>query len=48
MKKHCLVPQNGPESLGPEKTTKNNKFPKTYFEPIGIGGWLPISSSIIE
>jgi hypothetical protein len=42
MKKHFLGPQNGPESLGTEKTAKNSKLRENCFEPIGIGGWPPI------
>jgi hypothetical protein len=37
-----LGPQNGPEV----KTAKNSKLPKlseNYFEPVGKGGWPPIS-----
>jgi hypothetical protein len=45
-KKNHLGPQNGPRSLGPEKTTKNSKLPKTYFEPVGIGGFPSISTWI--
>jgi hypothetical protein len=48
-KKRCLGPQNGPESLGPEKTAKNSKLPKlpeNCFEPVGKGGWPPISTWI--
>jgi hypothetical protein len=44
MKKHHLGPQNGPESLGTEKTAKNSKLPTNCFEPVGIGGWPPIST----
>jgi hypothetical protein len=39
MKKCCLGPQNGLESLEPEKTAKNSKLPKNCFGPVGIGGW---------
>ena len=37
--------QNGPEV----KTAKNSKLPKlleNYFEPVGRGGWPPISTWI--
>jgi hypothetical protein len=33
------------------KTTKNSKlpkFPENYFEPVGKGGWPPISTWIIH
>jgi hypothetical protein len=46
VKKRCLGPQNGPRSLGPQKTAKNSKLPKNCFEPVGIGGWPPISTWI--
>jgi hypothetical protein len=42
-----LGPQNGPEV----KTTKNSKLPKmseNCFEPVGKGGWPPISIWIIQ
>jgi hypothetical protein len=48
-KKHCLGPQNGPESSGPGKTAKNSKLsklPEICFEPVGKGGWPPISTWI--
>jgi hypothetical protein len=42
-----LGPQNGPEV----KTAKNSKLPKLLencFEPVGKGGWPPISTWIKE
>jgi hypothetical protein len=42
LEKIHLGPQNGPEV----KTAKNSKLPKlseNYFEPVGKGGWPPIS-----
>jgi hypothetical protein len=48
-KKRRLGPQNGPGSLGPKKTAKNSKLPKlpeNCFEPVGKGGWPPISTWI--
>jgi hypothetical protein len=48
MKKHRLGPQNGPRSLGTEKTAKNSKLPTNYFEPVGIGGWLETISRVHE
>jgi hypothetical protein len=43
VKKRRLGPQNGPRSSG-KKTAKNSKLPKNCFEPVGKGGWPPISS----
>jgi hypothetical protein len=45
-KKIHLCPQNGPRSLGTEKTAKNRKLLEDCFEPVGIGGWPPISTWI--
>jgi hypothetical protein len=33
-KKHRLGPQNGPESLEPEKLSKNCQDGKLFFEPM--------------
>jgi hypothetical protein len=49
-KKHHLGPQNGSESFKTQKIAKNSKLPKlseNYFEPVGKGGWQPISTWII-
>jgi hypothetical protein len=46
-KKRCLGPQNGPESLGPEKLEKIAKM-KIVCEPVGRGGWPLISTWIKE
>jgi hypothetical protein len=45
-KKLHLGPQNGPRSLGTEKLLKIVSCQKTCFEPVGIGGWPPISTWI--
>jgi hypothetical protein len=44
--KKKLGSQNGPKSLGIEKNAKNSKLPENCFEPVGIGGWPPISTWI--
>jgi hypothetical protein len=43
-----LGPQNGPEKLKPAKNSKLPKLPENCFEPVGKGGWPPISTWIIE
>jgi hypothetical protein len=46
-KKHHLGPQNGSGSFRTRKTAKNSKLPKlpeNCFEPVGKGGWPPIST----
>jgi hypothetical protein len=48
-KKHRLGPQNGFGSFRTRKTAKNSKLPKlpeNCFEPVGKGGWPPISTWI--
>jgi hypothetical protein len=50
-KKHRLGPQNNSESFTTRKTVKNSKLPKlpkNCFEPIGKGGWSPISTWITQ
>jgi hypothetical protein len=37
-------PSKWPWKFRTQKTAKNSKFPKNYFEPVGIGGWPPRSS----
>jgi hypothetical protein len=47
--KRRLGPQNNSRSSGPEKTAKNSKLSKlleSCFEPVGKGGWPPISTWI--
>jgi hypothetical protein len=41
--KMSFRPSNWPQNL---KTTKNSKLPENCFEPIGKGGWPPISTWI--
>jgi hypothetical protein len=50
-KKRCLGPQNDPESLGPENPRKKTTKMKietakmtSVCDPVGIGGWPPIST----
>jgi hypothetical protein len=46
-KKRRLGPQNGSGSFRTLKTAKNSKLPKlpeNCFEPVGKGGWPPIST----
>jgi hypothetical protein len=48
-KKCRLGPQNGSGSFRTRKTAKNSKLPKSpenCFEPVGKGGWPPISTWI--
>jgi hypothetical protein len=48
-KKHRLGAQNDSKSLRTQKTAKNSKLPKfieNCFEPVGKGGWPPISTWI--
>jgi hypothetical protein len=49
-KKRRLGPQNNFKSFKTRKTAKNSKLPKlpeNCFEPVGKGGWPPISTWII-
>jgi hypothetical protein len=41
-----LGPQNGPEKLKTAKNSKLPKLPENCFEPVGKGGWPPISTWI--
>jgi hypothetical protein len=41
-------PLKWPRKFRTQKVVKNSKWPKNFFEVVGIGGWTPISTWIIE
>jgi hypothetical protein len=43
LKKPSFRPSKWPRKLKPAKNSKLPKLPENYFEPIGKGGWPPIS-----
>jgi hypothetical protein len=44
--KTSFRPSNMPQKLKTAKNSKLPKFPENYFEPVGKGGWPPISTWI--
>jgi len=46
LKKPSFRPSKWPRKLKPAKNSKLPKLPKNYFEPVGKGGWPPISTWI--
>jgi hypothetical protein len=42
--KHSFGPSKWPRKLKPAKNSKLPKLLENYFEPIGEGGWSPIST----
>jgi hypothetical protein len=46
LKKHSFRPSKWPQKLKPAKNSKLPKLPENYFEPVGKGGWPPISTWI--
>ena len=46
LKKPSFRPSKWPRKLKPAKNSKLPKLPENYFEPIGKGGWPPISTWI--
>jgi hypothetical protein len=44
--KTSFRPSKWPRKFRNQKTAKNSKLPENYFEPVGIGGWPPISTWI--
>jgi hypothetical protein len=44
--KRRLGPQNGLQKLKTAKNSKLPKLPENIFEPVGKGGWPPISTWI--
>jgi hypothetical protein len=47
LKKPSFRPSKWPRKLKPAKNSKLPKLPENYFEPVGKGGWPPISTWII-
>jgi hypothetical protein len=45
-KKNSFRPSKWPRKFRNQKNAKNSKLSKDCFEPIGIGGWPPISTWI--
>jgi hypothetical protein len=45
--KTSFRPSKWPQKFRNQKTAKNSKLPTNCFEPVGIGGWPPISTWII-
>jgi hypothetical protein len=46
LKKPSFRPSKWPWKLKPAKNSKLPKLPENYFEPVGKGGWPPISTWI--
>jgi hypothetical protein len=46
LKKPSFRPSKWPRKLKPAKNSKLPKLPENYFEPVGKGGWTPISTWI--
>jgi hypothetical protein len=46
LKKHSFRPSKWPRKLKPAKNSKFPKLPENCFEPVGQGGWPPISTWI--
>jgi hypothetical protein len=46
LEKTSFRPSKWPHKFRNQKTAKNSKLPKDYFEPVGIGGWPLISTWI--
>jgi hypothetical protein len=44
--KPSFRPSKWPQKFRNRKTAKNSKLPENCFEPVGIGGWPPISTWI--
>jgi hypothetical protein len=44
--KNSFRPSKWPRKFRNQKTAKNSKLPEDCFEPVGIGGWPPISTYI--
>jgi hypothetical protein len=44
--KTSFRPSKWPQKFRNRKTAKNSKLPEDCFEPVGIGGWPPISTWI--
>jgi hypothetical protein len=45
--KTSFRPSKWPQKFRNRKTAKNSKLPEDCFEPVGIGGWPPISTWIM-
>jgi hypothetical protein len=48
LKKPSFRPSKWPRKLKPAKNSKLPKLPENCFEPVGKGGWPPISTYIIR
>jgi hypothetical protein len=48
LKKPSFRPSKWPRKLKPAKNSKLPKLPENCFEPVGKGGWPPISTWIID
>jgi hypothetical protein len=48
LKKPSFRPSKWPRKLKPAKNSKLPKLPENCFEPVGKGGWPPISTWITE
>jgi hypothetical protein len=48
LKKPSFRPSKWPRKLKPAKNSKLPKLPENCFEPVGKGGWPPISTWIIR
>jgi hypothetical protein len=48
LKKPSFRPSKWPRKLKPAKNSKLPKLPENCFEPVGKGGWPPISTWIKE
>jgi hypothetical protein len=46
LKKPSFSPSKSPRKLKPTKNSKLSKLPESCFEPVGKGGWPPISTWI--
>jgi hypothetical protein len=46
LEKHSFRPSKWPWKLKPAKNSKLSKLPESCFEPVGKGGWPPISTWI--
>jgi hypothetical protein len=46
LEKPSFRPSKWPRKLKPAKNSKLPKLPENYFEPVGKGGWPPISTWI--
>jgi hypothetical protein len=46
LKKPSFGPSKWPRKLKTAKNSKLPKLPENYFEPIGKGGWPPISTHL--